>query len=364
MLMKIAQHILISIFAGIWALTSFSAPVQVQEQKVVEKEVLLPLLKIESDFDAYAYPMTLVGETVYYAVDYLVPQSNDVKKSEIYAQRIDGDEHEVIYSAEFDASEAGGISELNASKDCLFFVEVNASWIIYGLDIETKETFVVRDSAQSKQQSPPSIQVIDEHVYWFETDEDGASVLYKYNMESKEVTNVSSDVPFYLASPYKVIPASEKDIFYLTKDAESVFLNRLSDGNEVPHTIDTTLDSVELVAVSDKYAFFANRALDPALYLMKLDTGNVAVVLDEVEIGSVRSAVIVDDLVLIDLSIGNHTAVFQWQVGSQTILQIADEAAWLRKTGDGKIIGVMPDSDIDPEKHIAGMRIIELGNDR
>ena len=72
----------------------------------------------------------------------------------------------------------------------------------------------------------------------------------------------------------------------------------------------------------------------------------------------------VDDLVLIDLSIGNHTAVFQWQVGSQTILQIADEAAWLRKTGDGKIIGVMPDSDIDPEKHIAGMRIIELGNDR
>lgn len=356
--MKITMSVLLGIMTSILVLSLGMTPTLVNEVGIIADDILLPVLQSEIGMDIYAYPMTIADQTVYYAINYLIPQSNLVKKSEIYAYSTEDARQDLVYSTEFSDNEAGGISYLEWSKGNLLWVEVGESWKLVGLNLSEMESFIVSDSNASSQSTPPSFQVIDDHVYWYESNIEGEITLNAFDIEAQETNQVIADAPFYLASPYSRIPASEKDLYYLTASGDTVWFNHATEGEVM--AIDTKLSTVELTAVSDTYALFADKSLDPKLYLMTLYTGIVEVVLEEVDITSVRSVVIVGDSVLLDMSQGTASAVYLWRIGGQELTKVAGETEWLRRSEDGRIFGAIPDSEINQYEHLAGVRIIKV----
>lgn len=353
--MNKSLSILLAILSSVFILSVSSETNPVNESTLSVEQIYMPPLTEETTLDAYAFPMTLLDDTVYYAVDYLKEQSNDVQRSEIYAMAR-GETPELLYEIDFPDGH-GGISLLESAEGYLFWTEDGDPWSFRYMDLTSKDVYEIEPEAREGDTPSPSFQVVGDYLYWFELKDEAAQTrLHQFNYVTGERSVVQSEEPYYLDSPYSRIPASEKVLNYLTETDAGLCLHRLSEDGSL-ETFETNLYSISLTAVSDRHAFFADQSLEPRLYVLTRETGEIEEVLTDTKIKSIRSAVIIDDQVLIDMAVENKEGVFLWQIGDKDVKLIGDATAWLRRGSEEAVFGVIPDSEINRAESIAGMRV-------
>lgn len=317
----------------------------------------------ETTLVAHAFPMTRLDDTVYYAVDYLVEQSNDVRRSEIYAM-VSGEDPKILYEIDYDEDHAGGISLLESTDGYLFWTEESDPWHFRYMDLASQKVFDI-DIPEGQANTPsPSFQVVGDYLYWFALKgDDTEATLHRFNYVTRELSTVPSEDHLYLHSPYSRIPVFNNDLNYLTKNGGDISLYCFREDGAMER-YSTNLSSISLTAVGDKHVFFADQSLEPRLYLLTRETGEIEEVLAENDVKTIRSAVIIEDVVLIDMRAKNEEALFMWKIGETQVHRIAGVTEWLRINSAGDVFGVIPDSEIKRDEHIAGMRVIHLPDAR
>lgn len=360
--MKTSLSILLAIISSFLFITFSGEAKSETESTLSVEDVFMPLPE-ETTLVAHAFPMTRLDDTVYYAVDYLVEQSNDVRRSELYAM-VSGEDPKILYEIDYETGHAGGISLLESADGYLFWTEESDPWNFRYMDLASQEVFDIDLPERQANTPSPSFQIVGDYLYWFAfKDQDSEATLHRFNYLTRELSTVPSEDNFYLHSPYSRIPVLDKDLNYLTENGTEIHLHSFREDGAMER-FSTNLSSISLTAVGDKYVFFADQSLEPRLYLLTRETGEIKEVLADSHVRSIRSAVIIEDFVLIDMKAKNEEALFMWKIGETQANRIAGATEWLRFGSGGDIFGVIPDSEIKRDEHIAGMRVINLPDAR